>query len=121
MPKPKWTTKEQEDWLSVRLKDFVAAQEKKPATMAHFFGPVYKAWFEKFPCPDPTDKEVAKAEGKFDVAKANVEKATKTVSERHALMLPIIEHNFTTSVFIIGCSITRAQRPLELAQRIYCG
>jgi hypothetical protein len=37
MPKPKWTTKPQSNWLTAHLGDFVAAQEKNLPTMTHFF------------------------------------------------------------------------------------
>jgi hypothetical protein len=80
MPKPKWTTKPQSDWLTARLGDFVAAQEKNLPTMTHFFSPVYADWFKAFPSPDPTPKQLADSKGEMDVAKAVITKDTKTVS-----------------------------------------
>jgi hypothetical protein len=53
MPKPQWT---------------------------NFFSPTYEDWFERFPCPDPTDTELAEADGDLEVARAKVRKAVKNVS-----------------------------------------
>ncbi|KIM77360.1 hypothetical protein PILCRDRAFT_91119 [Piloderma croceum F 1598] len=78
MPKHKWTTDEQHDWLSSRMPDFVAAQEKKPSSMKPFFGPIYVDWFKIFPCPEPTVKKLAEAKGAGDVAKATLETKMKS-------------------------------------------
>lgn len=48
--------------------------------MSNFFSPTYEDWFERFPCPDPMDTELAEADGDLEVARAKVRKAVKNVS-----------------------------------------
>ena len=80
MPKQQWTTKEEHEWLSTRLTAFVEAQEQKSSKMTQFFSPIYTKWFETFPAREPTDEEVAKANGDREVAAATIMKNTQMVS-----------------------------------------
>jgi hypothetical protein len=47
MPRKRWTTTEQLDWLQSFLPAFTLAQETKELTS--FFGEVYEEWFKKYP------------------------------------------------------------------------
>ena len=80
MPQPKWTNKEQYDWLSIHIKDFATTQEAKGSAMLRFFSKVYEDWFKEFPCPQPTPKQLEKAKGDPETAKALAMKGMKDVS-----------------------------------------
>jgi hypothetical protein len=82
MPKPQWTNKEQLNWLSIHIKDFAAAQEAKGSAMSRFFSQVYEDWFEEYPCPPPTPKQLETANGDPETAKALATKGMKDVSHR---------------------------------------
>ena len=47
MPRRRWTSTEQFDWLQDWVSAFSQAQESKEFNP--FFAKVYKAWFEKYP------------------------------------------------------------------------
>lgn len=78
MPKPKWTTPLQHEWLSTRIVDFIRAQDQN--TVPKFFASVYVEWFNKFPCHEPTATEIQEAQKDVEKAKAIVHKAQKDVS-----------------------------------------
>ncbi|KIM87976.1 hypothetical protein PILCRDRAFT_3685 [Piloderma croceum F 1598] len=75
MPKRKWTTKDQHDWLSERLPDFVDAQQTK--TTATFFHPLYVDWLKEFPPPGPTEEEIQASSGDKEAANAAIIKKAK--------------------------------------------
>jgi len=66
MGRKKWTTSEQDTWLSLQVPKFVEAQKDK--TISQFFTPIYSAFHETWPYREPTQKEIG-AEG-GDKAKA---------------------------------------------------
>jgi hypothetical protein len=80
MPKPKWTTKEQHDWLTSHLPAFTTEQEKKPQSMSKFFSALYVQWFKDFPNPEPTAAQLAAANGDRAIADAKLTKTAKDVS-----------------------------------------
>ena len=47
MPRRRWTSTEQFNWLQEWVSQFSQAQESKE--LNPFFGEVYKAWFDKYP------------------------------------------------------------------------
>ena len=60
MPRRKWTTPEQEEWLKDRLATFIDAQVNK-STTSTFFPEVIRDWREKWPISEPTAEEIANA------------------------------------------------------------
>ena len=92
MPKKKWTTKEQEDWLSERIPAFVQAQQEK--TTAGFFPPVYESWYKEFPSAEPTPDDIAAAGSDIAKAEALVKKKQREVifflSLSHTFLMPDI-------------------------------
>jgi hypothetical protein len=112
MPKKKWTTKEQEDWLSERIPAFVQAQQEK--TTAGFFPPVYESWYKEFPSAEPTPDDIAAAGSDIAKAEALVKKKEREVS----IFLVFVAHFFNarhlhiSSAYIGGFTITRV--PLHL-------
>jgi hypothetical protein len=99
MPKPQWTTKEQYEWLTERLPDFTAAQEKK--STAKFFGPLYAEWFKDFPNGDPTAEQLAEANGDRAVAEAKLMKAAKGVSNFSHVELLKTDHEDIPSACVL--------------------
>jgi hypothetical protein len=78
MTKKKWAMKEQEEWLEERMAAFVQAQQTK--TTGQFFTSVYDAWHEKYPSANPSDKQLASANGDMTKARALVIKKEREVS-----------------------------------------
>lgn len=78
MTKKKWTTDEQEVWLTPHVADFIRAQQHR--TTGTFFGPIYKGWLENFPCPEPTSEQIEAANGDAKKAKALIVQKAKKVS-----------------------------------------
>jgi hypothetical protein len=52
MPRHKWTTEEQEDWLKDRCDAFKEAE--KNDTRKSFYKETYAAWLFKWPNPEPS-------------------------------------------------------------------
>jgi hypothetical protein len=77
MPKKKWATKEQEEWLEERMAAFVQAQQTKMT--GQFFTSVYDAWHGTYPSANPSDKQLAAA-GDATKAKASIIKKEREVS-----------------------------------------
>lgn len=80
MGRKKWTTDEQEEWLSERIPDFVQAQKDKSSSK--FFGPIYSEFHRLWPYRKPTEEEVEaqmKNEGaeEEDAERANKEAMAK--------------------------------------------
>lgn len=59
MPRIKWTTNEQEEWLKDRCEAFKEAEEKD--TRKSFYKQTYAAWLIKWPNPEPDAMESANA------------------------------------------------------------
>jgi len=59
MPRHKWTTEEQEDWLKDRCDAFKEAE--KNDTRKSFYQETYAAWLFKWPNPEPSAKQIADA------------------------------------------------------------
>ena len=78
MPRRRWTSTEQFNWLQKWVPEFSQAQESK--NYNPFFGEVYKAWFEEYPLDQlkAQEEEGEKIKG-LEEAKAagNTEKAEK--------------------------------------------
>lgn len=47
MPRKRWTTTDQLDWLQLHIPAFTTAQESKDFNP--FFGELYETWFKKYP------------------------------------------------------------------------
>lgn len=80
MARKKWVTDEQEKWLSQHIPEFVKAQQQR--STKEFFAPIYRGWFEKFPCPKPTELEVEEAGNNVEKAKAAITTKAKEVSAK---------------------------------------
>ena len=76
MPRRKWTTEEQYEWLSERIPDFVEAQQT--GTVSVFITSVTQKWYQEWPPGEPTEDEVEEAKGSVRAAK----KARKTYWEK---------------------------------------
>ena len=59
MPRHKWTTEEQEDWLKDCCDAFKEAE--KNDTRKSFYQETYAAWLFKWPNPEPSAKQIADA------------------------------------------------------------
>ena len=59
MPRHKWTTEEQEDWLKDRCDAFKEAERED--TRKSFYKETYAAWLNKWPNPKPSTKQIADA------------------------------------------------------------
>ena len=59
MPRRKWTTEEQYEWLSERIPDFVEAQQT--GTVSVFITSVTQKWYQEWPPGEPTEDEVEEA------------------------------------------------------------
>jgi hypothetical protein len=77
MPRRRWTSTEQLDWLQPWVPAFTEAQESK--NFNAFFAEVYKAWFKKYPLDKlKTQEKGEKIKGLEDAeAAGNTEKAEK--------------------------------------------
>jgi hypothetical protein len=77
MPRRRWTSTEQLDWLQPRMPAFTEAQESK--NFNTFFSEVYKAWFEKYPLDSLKTQETGEKIKGLEEAEAagNTEKAEK--------------------------------------------
>jgi hypothetical protein len=77
MPRRRWTSTEQLDWLQPWVPTFTDAQESK--NFSSFFGELYKAWFEKYPLDKlKTQEKGEKIKGLEEAeAAGNTEKAEK--------------------------------------------
>ena len=67
MPRHKWTTEEQEDWLKDRCDAFKEAE--KNDTRKSFYKETYAAWLFKWPNPEPSAKQIADATSREAVIK----------------------------------------------------
>ncbi|KAI0083408.1 hypothetical protein BDY19DRAFT_998589 [Irpex rosettiformis] len=77
MPRPKWTTSDQESWLLLRLSDFNEARAKGKKGTTDWFLRIYEDWFTEFPPPPPTPADIAQAGGDNDKAIAAVNSRKK--------------------------------------------
>lgn len=59
MPRHKWTTEEQEDWLKDRCDAFKEAENN--GTRKSFYKETYAAWLLKWQNPEPSAKQIADA------------------------------------------------------------
>ena len=77
MPRRRWTSTDQLEWLQPWIPAFTKAQESKE--LNPFFGDVYKAWFEKYPLDQLKAKEKGEKIKGLEEAEAagNTEKAEK--------------------------------------------
>ena len=112
MPRKKWTTEQQEKWLSALLPQFCTAQQDK--TTQNFYPTVYKEWFAKFPSRVPTEEELQDAKGNAQVAAALINKADREVSINNLSHLINLINSYGFSGSIGGSGTTRAQ--LRLVQ-----
>ena len=76
----KWTTEVQEAWLRKQLPMFLQADSM--ATRKRFFIDVCTAWQGKWPDPEPTGEELAKAGGDLTAAMATKRQKKDKVSMR---------------------------------------
>ena len=77
MPRRRWTSTEQFEWLQEWVSGFITAQESKDFNP--FFGEVYKAWFTKYPLEKLKAQENGEKIKGLDEAEAdgNTEKVEK--------------------------------------------
>lgn len=77
MPRRRWTSKDQLDWLQPWVTAFTEAQGRKEYNP--FFAEVYKEWFQKYPLDKLKAQEVGEKIKGLDEAEAtgNMEKAEK--------------------------------------------
>jgi hypothetical protein len=78
MPRNKWTSEEQEDWLKDRYDAFRKAEEND--TRKSFYKETYSAWLAKWPNPEPSAKQIADAtsrEGAIKVIHIYQEKVSR--------------------------------------------
>jgi hypothetical protein len=68
MPRNKWTSEEQEDWLKNRYHAFREAEVNE--TRKSFYKETYAAWLAKWPNPEPSAKQVADATSHEGATKA---------------------------------------------------
>ena len=80
MGRPPWASSEQTVWLEARVRGFVTAQHDD--TVDEWLASVYTEWFNFFPLAAPTEKDVAKAGGNVDAARASNVAYRKRVSIR---------------------------------------
>ena len=66
----KWTTSEQDAWLAEQEPNFVQAQKDKK--VPQFFAPIYSKFHKRWPCREPTQKEIDGEGGDKAKAKAKV-------------------------------------------------
>jgi hypothetical protein len=77
MGRKKWTSSEQDDWLSQRAPGFVQAQKNK--TVSQFFAPIYSEFHEIWPYREPTKEEIDASGGDKARAKAIIFKKENQV------------------------------------------
>ena len=110
MTRKKWTTKEQEDWLAERLPSFVQAQKDK--TSSGFFPPIYDDFNKRWPCPTPTQEEIAAAGGDRAKAEAILLKKYNKVRILY-FKQEDLTHSTYNRVFTGGILIIHVPRHLE--------
>jgi hypothetical protein len=106
MGRKKWTTSEQDDWLSKRIPSFVQAQKNK--TISQFFVPVYSEFHEAWPCPEPSQEEIEANGGDKAKAEAVIFKKENTVSTYFPI--PYFNSHYYISGFIGGFSTIRVRQ-----------
>ena len=80
MTRKTWTTDPQREWLEARLAEFREAQQTKTSTTI-FFPQTQKRFKDKWPrALEPTDEEIAEADGSIEKAIGNKSKLLNNVS-----------------------------------------
>jgi hypothetical protein len=72
MGQKKWTTDEQEEWLSEQIPNFVQAQKDKSSSK--FFAPIYSEFHRLWQYREPMEEEI-KAQKNKDVEEEDTESA----------------------------------------------
>ena len=79
MPKPRWTTPAQRQWLEDRIPAFTEAQEKGLTTKI-FYPDLYAAWDRDFSLEPPSAIEIQEAKGDLEAARTAKRKFMEIVS-----------------------------------------
>jgi hypothetical protein len=79
MPKQRWTTNEQRQWLEERIPAFLEAQQADTLGSV-FFPDLYDEWRKQHPVQPPSAEELEKAGGNLEKAKKEGKKKTESVS-----------------------------------------
>jgi hypothetical protein len=99
MGRKKWTTEEQEEWLSEWVPDFVQSQKDKSSSK--FFAPIYSEFHKLWPYREPTEEEIEAQIKEGDTEEGDTEKA-KVKEEAKAKAKGIIfkDENKVSIIFL---------------------
>jgi len=127
MGRKKWTTDEQEEWLSERVPDFVQSQKDK----TRFFPPIYSEFHKLWPYREPVEEEIEAQLEKREKETEDtdeVKKKARAAAKEKAKAIIFKEENQVSIIFLSdrnhgsqyhirkfigGTSTTRAQQALE--------